>query len=501
MKELFTRPSFLQKVEFWAATVIFVFSLFFLNTGSAHSNEILFKKVGVPFGYYRNFIFPEMVQYVVLYLAFLFLNFKVIPKLLAKENVVLNTFWVVFTFLVTALVLGITNTYLQRYELSRFLWEQDGYSFIFQKSLSRAFALLLMLGLYAFVKFASLYILANSETLQNRFKVLTRDALTAIIVWMVSMFLLVIVDADPELILTWGLIGPFGILFYCFSFYRLLPASINRKRPFMAYLGKSLFWLAVSFFPLVIFMILICDCEEDALGFGAGNAIFQLFITVPLCWMLYKRHILGNEQVHVLQKELGRSNANLDFLRSQINPHFLFNTLNTLYGTALQENSERTAQGIQMLGDMMRFMLHENHQHKILLSREIEYMRNYVELQSLRTSSSPNIDIHTNIEDVLSERFIAPMLLIPFVENAFKHGISLKQKSWIKVSLHMEGTTLFFDVYNSKHPKPAHDPEEGKSGVGLDNVKQRLALLYKNKHELVIRETQEEYFVHLTLQL
>ncbi|QCR22761.1 sensor histidine kinase [Pontibacter sp. SGAir0037] len=501
MKELFTRPSFLQKVEFWAATVIFVFSLFYLNTGNANSNVHLFKKEGVPFDYYRNFIFPEIVQYVVLYLTFLFLNFKVIPRLIEKENLVLNIFWVVLTFLATGVVLGITNTYLQRYVLSRFELEEDGYYLIFQNSFSRAFALLLMLGLYVFVKFASLYILANSETLQNRYKVLTRDTLTAIIAWMVSMFLLVIIDADGELILTWGLIGPFGILFYSFSFYRLLPNSLGKKRPFISYVGKSFVWLAVSFFPLTIFMIVVSDSEEDALGFAAGNALFQLFVTVPLCWMLYKRHIQGNEEVQVLQKELGRSNAKLDFLRSQINPHFLFNTLNTLYGTALQENSERTAQGIQMLGDIMRFMLHENHQHKILLSREIDYMRNYIALQSLRTSYSPEISIHTNIENVLSERFIAPMLLIPFVENAFKHGISLKQKSWIKVSLHMEDTKLYFNVYNSKHPKPALDPEEGKSGVGLENVKQRLSLLYDNKHELVIRETIEEYFVHLTLQL
>ncbi len=99
-----------------------------------------------------------------------------------------------------------------------------------------------------------------------------------------------------------------------------------------------------------------------------------------------------------------------------------------------------------MLGDMMRFMLHENHQHKILLPREIEYIRNHIALQSLRVFSSPNIAIQTKIEDVLDEKFIAPMLPTPFVENAFKYGISLKHKSWISITLHFEQDKLYFDV-------------------------------------------------------
>jgi two-component system, LytTR family, sensor kinase len=154
-----------------------------------------------------------------------------------------------------------------------------------------------------------------------------------------------------------------------------------------------------------------------------------------------------------------------------------------------------------MLGDMMRFMLHENHQQKILLSREIEYLRNYIELQLLRTSTSPNILIETRIEDELTEKYIAPMLLIPFVENAFKHGVSLKHKSWIKITLHCDGNKLYFDVYNSTHARSEQDPEKDMSGIGLNNVKQRLELLYPNKQELIIRETPDEFFVHLTLQL
>lgn len=93
------------------------------------------------------------------------------------------------------------------------------------------------------------------------------------------------------------------------------------------------------------------------------------------------------------------------------------------------------------------------------------------------------------------------MLLIPFVENAFKHGISFREPSLIRITLDMSGKTLHFDVSNSNHVKQDRDPEKNKSGIGLDNVRQRLQLLYPEKHELIVRETGKEFFVHLTVQL
>jgi LytS/YehU family sensor histidine kinase len=122
-------------------------------------------------------------------------------------------------------------------------------------------------------------------------------------------------------------------------------------------------------------------------------------------------------------------------------------------------------------------------------------------LQKLRTDPNPIVKIEAVIEHGVSTVQIAPMLLIPFVENAFKHGISLREPSHIKITLDVKDSTLYFDVYNSKHPKPENDPERGKSGIGLHNVKQRLQLLYPAKHELIIRETAKEFFVHLTVQL
>ncbi|MBC5994460.1 sensor histidine kinase [Pontibacter cellulosilyticus] len=500
LKTYIAEPIHRNKVEFWAATTIFVFALFSLAIGVS-PNRYLFREAGIEYNYYEHYFIPQLFRYLLLYLVFLFTNFVLIPKLLKKKLLWLNAFLTLITFVAVGLFVGILDTYTKGYLFARFESLDDTYDFIFQQSYHYAFWLLIMLAFYTAIKYSGLYLLSNSTSIESKYKIITRDVLTAFVAWMVSVFLLLILNIGEEITIIWGLVSLSALIIYCYSFYSLLPKALHKKNPFRYYAIISAIILIVAYLPVAFLMMLLFQDEDTAFGSSMFNVVFHMFITVPATWFLFKRHLKGNEELYVLKEELGKSTANVDFLRSQINPHFLFNALNTLYGTALQENSERTAQGIQMLGDMMRFMLHENLQQKILLSREIEYMQNFIELQTLRTSASPNISIETKIQEVVSDKFIAPMLLIPFVENAFKHGISLKHKSWIRVTLHIAGNKLYFDVYNSIHDKQELDPEKDKSGVGLINVKQRLEHLYPNRHELMIRETAEEYFVHLTLQL
>jgi two-component system, LytTR family, sensor kinase len=309
------------------------------------------------------------------------------------------------------------------------------------------------------------------------------------------MFLLLVVRADREAIVIWGIIVPFGILLYWHSLQTLIPAAVNRKNPLTSYLLRVLLIQLVTALPVGLICLLLSNNEDASAAVAFFNACFQV------SWIVYKRITKSSQQIRVLKQELGRSNANFDFLRSQINPHFLFNALNTIYGTAIQEKAERTSEGVEKLGNMMRFMLQENMQEKISLTREIDYLNNYIDLQKLRTDTNPIIRIETAIQEQVIPVQISPMLLIPFVENAFKHGISLREPSHIKVTLEMREKTLYFDVYNSKHLKQEKDPEKDKSGIGLNNVKQRLQLLYPKRHELIIRETAKDFFVHLTIQL
>lgn len=330
---------------------------------------------------------------------------------------------------------------------------------------------------------------------------LLRDSLVALGGLLLSLLMLAIVGARAALMLCWSTWAVHSLVLYGYSTYALIPRATPRRRPGLFYLSRFVGVLLLS--SLLLFLVLreVMESEDSATTFCVLNFCFQLVVAAPAFWWLARRQLRRTQQIASLETELGQTTANLDFLRAQINPHFLFNALNTLYGMALQENSERTAQGVQMLGDMMRFMLHENHQPTILLVREVDYLRNYIALQQLRTAVSPTITLTTNLAEVHNNLHIAPMLLIPFVENAFKHGISLKQKSWISITLECRHDTLYFDVHNSLHPKSGPELEPTTSGIGLANVRQRLDLLYPGQYELIIRPTVEEFFVHLTLQM
>lgn len=235
------------------------------------------------------------------------------------------------------------------------------------------------------------------------------------------------------------------------------------------------------------------------LGFH-GEWIFQLFILFIFVSIViaFLRKVFSKEKIQ-LQTQIVSKSAELSTLRSQINPHFLFNALNTLYSVSLKENAEKTSDGIQKLGDMMRFMLNENHQDRIPFSKEIEYLHNYIDIQRMRIDENHNIEIKVNIQNSEREIFISPMLLNPFVENAFKHGISFRNPSWIYITLTHDAQKLYFKVHNSLHPKQENSPDQDNNGIGLENVKKRLELIYPNRHTLDIQVSDNDYFVSLII--
>lgn len=505
MKDIINKEENIRRIEFWAATAIFVFAIFFLITNPVQSNynwtpnKVHFDKVNINYSYFENYFIPKFVNYCVIYLSFLLLNFYAIPKLIKKEALVRNILLVIGIIIFLGIVFGTTDTYLKTYLF--FEYGDETYTRIFQNSFLYGFWLILVIGFYNVIKFTALYLLKHSDEIQSRYKFITPSIIITFVVWMLSIFLLLIGEAEGEGIIGWMFFSLTGIVVFYYAYARLIPDSLKKNKPIKSYFIRIFLILALAFLPVSLFAMTFTYDEEAAFLLGFFNSIFHLFLTAPLAWIIFKRQMKGNEEIFMLKKELGQSNASFDFLRSQINPHFLFNALNTIYGTAIQEKAERTSEGIEKLGDMMRFMLQENMQEKISLSREIEYLNNYIGLQKLRTDENPDVKIEAHIEEPVQPYQISPMLLIPFVENAFKHGISFRKTSHINVSLELKDNTLYFDVYNSRHEKPEQDPEKYKSGIGLVNVKQRLELLYKNKHELVIRETGKEYFVHLTLKL
>ena len=510
MKDFIKKPADINKIEYWAATSMFVFSIFFLVSGSINSesinnwgsNSYLFNEAHQHYFYFSNYFFPTLIRYSVFYGSYLLLTFCIVPPVSRKQNITLNIIFVLALFSMISVILAITDTWLKGYLFDNYK-EQELYDMLFQSGFIYSFWLLLMFFLYTGIKHLAIYLLENSDIIQSKYRVITRDGILAFILWMIALFLMLIGDMDKDPLTIISYCTLFGICLYCYSIYTIIPWIYKSGKTFKAYFWKVVQILLLSILPfsLVILIFIQSNDEEMVIITNLFNIGFQLLFTAPLSWYLYKHRLTVNYEIMGLKTALGRSTADLNFLRSQINPHFLFNVLNTLYGTALQENAVRTSEGIQKLGDMMRFMPRENLQEKISLTREIEYLNNYIALQSLRTQSSPDIKIITEIEDHVGVLQIAPMLLIPFIENAFKHGISLKEPSNIRISMGTKDKTLFFDISNSTHPKLSNDLEKDNNGIGLNNVKQRLKLIYANRHDLSIRESGKEFFIHLTIQL
>lgn len=508
MNELLKKNLDLKKIEFWAASTIYAFALMLLLAKVANSGDTeiwtpyryMFNNYHLHYSYSKYYFFPQVFRYTGYYGGFLLWNFVIVPALAQKRQVVWNVILGLALLLLFWGLFGITDTWLKGY----LFYNKSAdyvYNLVFKLNVIYALWVMMMLTFYSAIKYSAQFLLGNVDKIQAKYRILTQDCIIAIVVTMIIAFLMTLVDGPIELITTFIIIAPTAIGIYALSFYSLIPQTLNKNKGIFIYLLKVAGIMALISIPIAFLTALIFDHKDPVGIVFAFNSSIQILLTAPFAWIVYKRKIAGNQEITYLKTALGRSTADLDFLRSQINPHFLFNALNTLYGTALQENSERTAEGIQRLGDMMRFMLQENMQEKILLVREIDYLNNYIALQKLRVQTSPDIAIVLQIEEHVEGLQIAPMLLIPFIENAFKHGISLREPSHINISLQTKENTLYFDVHNSIHVKTTNDTEKYNNGIGLENVKQRLGLMYPGRHELVIRESAKDFFIHLTIQL
>ncbi len=188
----------------------------------------------------------------------------------------------------------------------------------------------------------------------------------------------------------------------------------------------------------------------------------------------------------------------LDFLRSQISPHFMFNVLNSMVSLARKQSPMLEASLINM-SNLMRYMLYESNGKLVSLSTEIEYLKNYIDLQLLRYGDSVGLNLYLNGQP--DNYTIEPMLLIPFVENSFKHGISMIKDPLIDISVNINAETgiLQFNVVNNISPQ--EDKTEEGIGIGLTNVKRRLMLLYPGKHEIKISNDKNIFSVELQIKL
>ncbi|MCL3852391.1 MULTISPECIES: sensor histidine kinase [Parabacteroides] len=195
--------------------------------------------------------------------------------------------------------------------------------------------------------------------------------------------------------------------------------------------------------------------------------------------------------------EKSRAEAELQNLKSQLNPHFLFNTLNNIY-SLIAFSPERAQEAVHDLSRLLRYVLYESSQQLVGLEKELDFIRNYVELMRIRLPE--NVELKTEISAVRPDAEIAPLLFISLIENAFKHGVSNNKPSYIHLDIHQTGDLVVCYLRNSYFPKDAEQDKSG-SGIGISNLRKRLALLYPNRHIFSCGIDGDSYYSMLELQL
>ncbi|OCB68443.1 histidine kinase [Flavobacterium piscis] len=233
---------------------------------------------------------------------------------------------------------------------------------------------------------------------------------------------------------------------------------------------------------------------RQPLFFKIGPSFFYILI-ITISAIIRTLTEFYNNQQNKLIAETHRTNTELIYLRKQTNPHFLFNSLNSIYSLA-HKKSDLVPDAIVTLSELMRYMLYETDNKTVALEKEVNYIQNYIELQKLRLNNIEDIII--NVHGDTRNKFIEPLLLISFVENAFKYGTDYKGAAHVKIKIFILENSLDFWIENTIE-NYIKDPEN--SGIGLVNIQNRLDLLYPNAHELNITQDNQYYRVHLNLKL
>ena len=286
------------------------------------------------------------------------------------------------------------------------------------------------------------------------------------------------------------------LLFYAIVFY-LVPRFFSRKRylHFVAFLSLSIIvFLAWEFIPLHIFCGGIHPVYLSTALVATG-----FYTSVGATYGIIRKQIQKDSiQQQIQNKKL---QSELKLLRSQINPHFLFNALNNLLALSEKVGSQQVSAGISELSDLLRFLIYDAQTPFIPLQKEIEFIESYIALHALRYAKEDDIDVSFEVHGVNNTHKIAPALLIPFVENAFKHGIQPDTASYIHINLEVERNELIFTVKNSNFQSPKSDWNKKYSGIGLVNVQKRLQLMYQDNYVLDIKEEKDTFTVLLKLEV
>lgn len=310
-----------------------------------------------------------------------------------------------------------------------------------------------------------------------------------------------------NILTAWLKISPYLLIFIIHN-WLIAPKLLLEKHRYVWYLIANLFTITAVFSLVAIYehlqSILTPEEKEPYILYGKAsftdlaiywNILLGFFMTGLNAAIKLLYQSLSNEQQ---MEELKRKNleAEMDYLKYQINPHFFMNTLNNIHAL-IDIDTEYAKTAIIDLSKMMRYVLYESEHQAISLQSDIQFIRNYIDLMRIRYSNT--IDISFEYPETTPDRIsIPPLLFIVFVENAFKHGVSYKRPSFIRIQLSYTDEKVVCVVSNSRHDHP----QPGHRGIGLENVRKRLNLIYENNYTLIIDESNPEiYTIKLTIPI
>ena len=305
----------------------------------------------------------------------------------------------------------------------------------------------------------------------------------------------------------------FLVFFYYLNTLVLIPRLLMKEK-WLIYVVSAIVFLVLYLYLPKYIATLFAPPELRNFANNAGNsskmrprgggpgrrsfidfyniALFLLVYTVGTCISVIQRWLKTEENRKETESE--KIQTELSFLKSQINPHFFFNTLNNIYSLAIVR-SEKTAPAVMKLSSIMRYILTETTQHQVALQNEVDFIKNFIELQQVRLTEKTTLTF--SAEGNIEEKMVAPLVFIPFVENAFKYGISTKSNTNIEISIHATTDKIVFNSANFIVASENNMMEN--TGIGIKNVKRRLDLMYPGKYTLTHTIEENIYHVHLEI--
>ena len=302
----------------------------------------------------------------------------------------------------------------------------------------------------------------------------------------------------PWLFLSSVVMLPFTMLVVYSINYLILPKFLKQRRYLLLGIIIMLILALEPTLPRILVMKLSGEevTFKNFLDYNLLPFYFEtgLITFIALSIKLFKERNREQEQKNLLAQQ--KLESELNALKGQLNAHFLFNTLNNLYGLA-KKKSDHTAEGILKLSEMLHFVLYDCSSDSYPIQKELDFINNYIELEKLRYGKRLRIEMIEELDD--TEFKIAPLLLFPFIENSFKHGASKKAKEvWIKIRIATKSHSLVLEVENNRYLDQALRSQIS-GGVGLENVQKRLDIHYPKQHTLSIRSDDSSFSVHLNI--